>query len=187
MAGDVIHFTTGESWLGWFVAAESGRGLRMLLLADDEQSVVEDLLSRCPGSARQEEGEQAACLRAHAMRALDPMCPPSELQIDLQGTDFQRLVWEALRAIPLGQMSSYAQLASAIGRPTAVRAVAGACAANPLAVVIPCHRVCRSDGGLGGYRWGLWRKCCLLGQEAVATAGLSGVPTGQAVAAGTRP
>jgi AraC family transcriptional regulator of adaptative response/methylated-DNA-[protein]-cysteine methyltransferase len=88
-----------------------------------------------------------------------------DLPLDLRGTAFQWRVWEALRAIPRGQTRSYAEVAQAIGRPSAVRAVARACATNRAAVLIPCHRAVRSDGGMGGYRWGLERKRALLAGE----------------------
>jgi AraC family transcriptional regulator of adaptative response/methylated-DNA-[protein]-cysteine methyltransferase len=91
-----------------------------------------------------------------------------DLPLDVQGTAFQQRVWQALREIPAGSTVSYAELASRIGSPRAVRAVAGACAANHLAVVIPCHRVVRTDGGLSGYRWGVERKQALLRREAGA-------------------
>lgn len=88
------------------------------------------------------------------------------LPLDIQGTAFQQQVWQALRAIPCGETVSYQQLASTIGKPKAVRAVASACAANKLAIVIPCHRVIRGDGALSGYRWGITRKAQLLQREA---------------------
>ncbi len=96
--------------------------------------------------------------------ARDPQLP-----LDIRGTAFQRRVWSALRAIPRGATASYADIAARIGAPASVRAVAGACAANPLAVVVPCHRVVRRDGGLSGYRWGIARKRALLQREAAAT------------------
>ena len=91
-----------------------------------------------------------------------------DLPLDVRGTAFQRRVWEALRAIPAGRTMSYADVAAAIGAPSAVRAVAGACAANSLALAIPCHRVVRTDGSLSGYRWGVERKRELLAREAVS-------------------
>jgi O-6-methylguanine DNA methyltransferase len=93
--------------------------------------------------------------------------PHLDLPIDVRATAFQRQVWAALRAIPYGATQSYQQVARAIERPKAVRAVAGACARNPVALVVPCHRVVRSDGDLGGYRWGIDRKRALLQQEAL--------------------
>ena len=91
-----------------------------------------------------------------------------DLPLDVRGTAFQQRVWRALQAIPAGTTASYAELAAAIGAPRAVRAVAGACAANPIAVAIPCHRVIRKGGGLSGYRWGVERKRALLKREASA-------------------
>ena len=91
-----------------------------------------------------------------------------DLPLDIRGTAFQQRVWRALQAIPPGQTASYAQIAQSLGSPQSVRAVAGACAANALAVAIPCHRVVRSDGGLSGYRWGVARKRALLAREAEA-------------------
>ncbi len=89
-----------------------------------------------------------------------------DLPLDIRGTVFQQRVWEALRAIPAGRTATYAEIAKAVGHPTAARAVAQACAANPLAIAIPCHRVVRTDGDLSGYRWGVERKRELLGREA---------------------
>ena len=88
-----------------------------------------------------------------------------ELPLDVRGSAFQQRVWQALRAVPAGQTASYAEIARRIGQPSATRAVAQACAANPLAVAIPCHRVVRSDGALSGYRWGVERKAALLARE----------------------
>ena len=91
-----------------------------------------------------------------------------DLPLDIRGTAFQQRVWQALRAIPAGRTASYAEIATAVGAPGAVRAVAGACAANTLALAIPCHRVIRSDGALSGYRWGVERKAALLQREKAA-------------------
>ena len=93
---------------------------------------------------------------------------PPDLPLDVQATAFQRRVWEALRAIPYGSTRSYSEIAQSLGRPQAARAVARACATNPVSIVVPCHRVVRTDGGLGGYRWGLERKRALLAQEKAA-------------------
>jgi AraC family transcriptional regulator of adaptative response/methylated-DNA-[protein]-cysteine methyltransferase len=96
---------------------------------------------------------------------VDGQTPPAALPVDARGTAFQRRVWDALQSIPPGRTASYKEIADAIGAPTATRAVAGACAANPVAVAIPCHRVLRSDGALSGYRWGVERKRALLARE----------------------
>jgi AraC family transcriptional regulator of adaptative response/methylated-DNA-[protein]-cysteine methyltransferase len=98
--------------------------------------------------------------------SIDNRDVPLALPLDIRGTAFQQRVWQALRAIPCGETASYQQVAQAIGQPSAVRAVAGACAANTLAIVIPCHRVVRNDGALSGYRWGTARKALLLKREA---------------------
>jgi len=98
---------------------------------------------------------------ARRVAAGDPDVP-----LDVCGTPFQWRVWRALQAIPAGETRSYREIAEAVGRPSAVRAVGAACGANPVALVIPCHRAVRTDGGLGGYRWGLERKAALLGSEA---------------------
>ena len=95
----------------------------------------------------------------------DPTTAGADLPLDVQGTAFQERVWQALRAIPTGTTTTYREVAAAIGAPSSVRAVAGACAANRLAVAIPCHRVVRTDGGLSGYRWGIERKRALLERE----------------------
>jgi AraC family transcriptional regulator of adaptative response/methylated-DNA-[protein]-cysteine methyltransferase len=103
------------------------------------------------------------------LRYLDGRAEPLDLPLDVRATAFQRRVWEALRRIPYGTTRSYAEIARAIGKPSATRAVARACATNPAALVIPCHRVVRADGGLGGYRWGVARKRALLEQERADT------------------
>lgn len=97
--------------------------------------------------------------------SLNHRATPLTLPLDIRGTAFQQQVWQALREIPTGETRSYQQIADGIGNPKAVRAVAGACAANRLAILIPCHRVVRGDGSLSGYRWGVARKAALLARE----------------------
>ena len=109
------------------------------------------------------------------MQTIESPTKPASLPLDLQGTIFQRRVWEALRRIPPGETTTYSELAKAIGQPTASRAVAGACAANPVAILIPCHRVIRKDGHISGYRWGQDRKRRLLDQERIARAAVTDV------------
>ena len=99
------------------------------------------------------------------LQHLSGIFPHLDLPLDIQATAFQRRVWQQLQAIPLGETRSYSQVAEELGNPKAARAVAAACAANPVALVVPCHRVVRRDGGLGGYRWGVDRKSALLDQE----------------------
>jgi AraC family transcriptional regulator, regulatory protein of adaptative response / methylated-DNA-[protein]-cysteine methyltransferase len=105
---------------------------------------------------------------AKVMRFIDTPAAGLDLTLDMRGTPFQRRVWETLRTIPLGTTMSYTAIASKLGAPNAVRAIAGACAANPIALAVPCHRVVRNDGDLAGYRWGVDRKRALLNKEAMA-------------------
>jgi AraC family transcriptional regulator of adaptative response/methylated-DNA-[protein]-cysteine methyltransferase len=139
-ADEDIRFAVGQTSLGAILVASSTKGVASILLGDDPEELVRNLQDRFP-KAR-------------------------DLPLDVRGTAFQRRVWQALREIPAGRTVSYAEIARRIGSPKAVRAVAGACAANNLAVAIPCHRVIRNDGSLSGYAWGVERKRELIGKEA---------------------
>lgn len=155
----------GAGLPGLLLVADRGRGLCAILMADTEEALVEELMDRFPrAQLLRDEAELSAALDA-VQRLLAQ--PDAELDwpLDPLGTEFQQQVWQALRQIPPGQTVSYAELAQRIGQPSAARAVASACAANPLAVAVPCHRVVRSDGGLSGYRWGVDRKQSLLERE----------------------
>ena len=135
---------------------------------DDPQALVDDLQQRFPGANLR--GGDAA-FDEHVARVISVIDQPQasvELPLDIRGTAFQKRVWQALCKIPPGRTVTYAELARQIGQPTAARAVASACAANKLGVVIPCHRVVRANGGLSGYRWGVERKRELLRREAAA-------------------
>lgn len=124
------------------------------MLGDDDAKVTQEILSLFPDAERAPlEGEFARRI-AQVIHTIDNRGVPLALPLDIRGTAFQQLVWQALRNIPCGETASYQQVAQAIGKPGAVRAVAAACAANKLAIVIPCHRVVRQDGALSGYRWG---------------------------------
>lgn len=162
-----IRFAIGECTLGSILVAQSAVGVCAILLGDDPEALLRDLQDRFPaarligGDAGFERTVAAVVGFVEAPRlGLD-------LPLDIRGTAFQQRVWQALRRIPPGEMVTYAEIARRIGSPGAVRAVASACAANPLAVAIPCHRVVRSDGSLSGYRWGVERKGALLAREAV--------------------
>jgi len=160
-----IRFAVGACSLGQVLVAASERGVCAILLGDEAEELAADLAARFP-RARLAEG--GADFRRQLGRVVAFVERPSaglELPLDVRGTAFQERVWQALQAVPAGVTTSYAELARAIGAPRAVRAVAGACAANPLAVAIPCHRVLRSDGNLSGYRWGVERKRELLARE----------------------
>ncbi len=168
--GETIRFATVATPLGWALVAASRRGICMTGLADDRDNLAAALRDRFPGAAIT--GEDAG-LGEWARQILRCIAAPGEtpdLPLDIRGTAFQARVWRALQKIPLGQTATYSEIAAAVGRPKAVRAVAGACAANPLAVLVPCHRVVRKDGDLGGYRWGLARKRALLERERAAAA-----------------
>ena len=161
-----IRYGIGQSSLGRVLAAASDRGICAILLGDDDAELVGLLESRFPNALMiaadadfQDNVAQVVALVEEPARGLD-------LPLDIRGTAFQRRVWQALQAIPAGETRSYAELARAVGEPKAARAVAAACAANKIAVAVPCHRVVRGDGALSGYRWGVERKRSLLAREA---------------------
>lgn len=161
-----IHFAIGQCSLGAILVAQSPRGICAILLGDDPHALVCDLQDRFP-AARLIGGDAGFEQRvAQVVGLIEAPGRGLDLPLDVRGTAFQQRVWQALRDIPPGQTASYADIARRIGSPNAVRAVAGACAANALAVAIPCHRVVRSDGQLSGYRWGVERKQALLEREA---------------------
>ncbi len=161
-----IRFAVAEVKLGAILVAESDRGICAISLGDDADVLVRELQDRFPKARLT--GDDAA-FDARVARVVALVEQPRQgldLPLDIRGTAFQQRVWQALRAIPAGETLSYAELAERIGAPKAVRAVAGACAANTLAVAVPCHRIVRTDGALSGYRWGVERKRALLTAEA---------------------
>jgi AraC family transcriptional regulator of adaptative response/methylated-DNA-[protein]-cysteine methyltransferase len=164
-AGEVLRFAVGQADLGAVLVASSESGVAAILLGDDPQALVENLQLRFPRA--QLVGGDAAyeALVARVVGFVQTPGTGLDLPLDIRGTAFQQRVWAALRAIPVGETRNYTQIAQEIGAPKAVRAVAGACAANALAVAIPCHRVVRSDGSLSGYAWGVDRKAELLWRE----------------------
>ncbi len=156
-----LRFGVGVSTLGYVLVAETEAGVAAVLIGEDPPELLADLQVRFPG-ARIEVG--AVALEA-VLEAVDHPSRGFAGPLAVGGTDFQQRVWAALTAIPAGETRSYTEIARVIGAPLAVRAVAGACAANAIAVLIPCHRVVRGDGSLGGYRWGVERKRALLDRE----------------------
>lgn len=161
-----IRFAIGECSLGAILVAQSQRGVCAILLGDDPETLARDLQDRFP-KANLIGGDHAfEQLVAQVVGFVEAPAIGLELPLDVRGTAFQQRVWQALRDIPAGSTASYGEIARRIGSPRAVRAVAQACAANALAVAIPCHRVVRHDGGLSGYRWGVQRKRTLLDREA---------------------
>ena len=164
-ANAVIRFAIGQCSLGSILVAASDKGVCAIMLGDDPEALRADLQGRFP-RARLIGGDPAfEELTAKVIRFVEAPSSRWELPLDIRGTAFQHRVWEVLRDIPPGTTASYTEIAARIGRPEAVRAVARACGANPVAVAIPCHRVVRSDGALSGYRWGLDRKRALLARE----------------------
>jgi AraC family transcriptional regulator, regulatory protein of adaptative response / methylated-DNA-[protein]-cysteine methyltransferase len=159
-----LRFATGTCSLGQVLVAASDSGVCAILFGNSAEAMVRDLKARFPG-AKFTGGDRSNLDKV--IRFIENPASPLDLPLAPQGTEFQRRVWKVLRDIPAGQTASYLDVAKRIGVPEAVRAVAQACAANPLAVVVPCHRVVRSDGGLSGYRWGVDRKRRLLNREAV--------------------
>lgn len=164
-AGLQIRFAVGECSLGSILVAATERGVCAIALGDDPEALVHDLERRFPRADLAGGEADFEQLVARVVALVE--CPGSadELPLDVRGTAFQERVWQALRAIPSGTTASYAEIAARLGQPRAVRAVAQACAANVLAVAIPCHRVVRSDGAVAGYRWGVERKRALLARE----------------------
>lgn len=160
-----IRFAIGQCSLGAILVAASEHGLCAILLGDDPELLLRDLQDRF-AKARLIGGD-AGFERwvAEVVGFVEAPGIGLTLPLDIRGTAFQQRVWQALREIPAGQTASYSEIARRIGQPQAIRAVAGACAANALAVAIPCHRVVRTDGSLSGYRWGVARKRALLERE----------------------
>jgi AraC family transcriptional regulator, regulatory protein of adaptative response / methylated-DNA-[protein]-cysteine methyltransferase len=172
--GTAIRFAVGECSLGSILVAATERGVCAILLGDDPHELVRDLQDRF-ASAELSAGDPAFDeMVARVVGFIEAPRLGLGLPLDVRGTAFQLRVWQALRDIPAGSTLSYADIARRIGAPRAVRAVAQACASNPIAVAIPCHRVVRQDGALSGYRWGVDRKRALLDREAAK--GLTGSP-----------
>ncbi len=164
--GERIRFAVGESFLGAVLVAATDKGVCAIMLGDDPDALARALQDRFPRAEFIGGDETFERTVAAVVGLVEAPGQNLDLPLDIRGTAFQQKVWQALRAIPPGKTASYAEIAKAVGRPKAVRAVAQACAANPLAVAIPCHRVVRTDGDLSGYRWGVERKRKLLDREA---------------------
>ncbi len=164
-AGAAISFSIVKCSLGFVLIAGTEKGICAIRFGDDSATLERELRRDfSQASIQKGSGKFQDWVRA----IVDQIEKPGKkinLPLDIRGTAFQQRVWQALREIPRGETASYAEVAARIGKPSAVRAVAGACAANPVAVVVPCHRVVRSDGGLSGYRWGTERKRMLLDRE----------------------
>jgi AraC family transcriptional regulator of adaptative response/methylated-DNA-[protein]-cysteine methyltransferase len=164
-AGASIRYAIGRCTLGRILVAASDRGVCALSLGDDPDELVRDLQRRFPGAEHIARNKSFTELVRKVITFVDDPSIGWSLPLDLRGTAFQHRVWQALREIPLGTTQTYAELAARIGRPTATRAVGRACGGNPVAVIVPCHRVVGKSGSLTGYRWGVDRKAKLLNQE----------------------
>jgi AraC family transcriptional regulator of adaptative response/methylated-DNA-[protein]-cysteine methyltransferase len=166
-----IRFAIVPCFLGLGLVAATGQGICSIDFGDTAEALKENLRRRFPRAIFQDPDPQFTAMIGQVLAFLDePHHGRLDLPLDVQGTAFQRRVWLALQEIPAGDTVSYAYIASRIGKPKAARAVAKACAANPIAVAIPCHRVVRSDGDLGGYRWGSEQKRVLLERESKGSA-----------------
>jgi AraC family transcriptional regulator of adaptative response/methylated-DNA-[protein]-cysteine methyltransferase len=166
-AGAEIRFAVGECSLGSILVAASDKGVCAILLGDDPDTLTRDLQDRFPRATLTGGDKAFERWVAQVIGFVEAPRLGLDLPLDVRGTAFQQRVWRALVEIPAGSTASYREIAQKIGAPAAVRAVAQACAANTLAVAIPCHRVVRNDGGLAGYRWGVERKRVLLEKELV--------------------
>ncbi|MBL8161636.1 MAG: bifunctional DNA-binding transcriptional regulator/O6-methylguanine-DNA methyltransferase Ada [Anaerolineae bacterium] len=167
-AGQTIRYAAAQCALGWVLIGATAKGICAVRLGDTPEFLVSDLERSYPAATIESDTEGLGEWLAALLRHLEGQQPHLDLPLDIRATAFQQRVWAALRAIPYGETRSYTQVAQAIGQPTAARAVAQACANNPVAVVIPCHRVVREDGSLSGYRWGVERKRALLDHERMA-------------------
>jgi AraC family transcriptional regulator of adaptative response/methylated-DNA-[protein]-cysteine methyltransferase len=163
-----IQFAINESSLGLVLVALSTVGVCAVLFGDDRSALRRDAQERFPGAALIDGDANLAARAAAVIALVETPSDRLDVPLDMRGTTFQQAVWQALREIPAGTTVSYGDIAARLGQPRSARAIAQACAANALAVVVPCHRVVKSDGALSGYRWGVERKRILLEREAAA-------------------
>jgi AraC family transcriptional regulator of adaptative response/methylated-DNA-[protein]-cysteine methyltransferase len=166
--GAEIRFALGECWLGSILVAATRRGVCAIEFGDDPEKVVRNFQDRFPHAKLIGGDKEFEARVARIIGFVERPARGFDLPLDIRGTAFQQRVWDAISAIPAGSTATYSDLARKIGAPKSVRAVASACASNAIAVVIPCHRVVRTDGSLSGYRWGVERKRALLEREKAA-------------------
>jgi len=160
-----LYYAIGQCTLGFVLIARAERGVCAVLLGDNPESVTTELEKRFAPTSLLRCDEELAEYLSQVVGLIEVPGRPLDLLLDLRGSTFQQRVWQALREIPAGTTTTYSEVASRIGAPKAVRAVARACATNPLALLVPCHRVIGKDGDLSGYRWGIERKRMLLERE----------------------
>jgi AraC family transcriptional regulator of adaptative response/methylated-DNA-[protein]-cysteine methyltransferase len=169
--GESIHYTVVPTSLGQLLVAVTERGICSVALGDDETALLEGLRGEFAGAEIVRTTDASDRLVDSVVAHVEGRATADDLPLDVRATAFQWQVWRALQRIPEGATRSYQAVAAELGRPSAARAVARACASNRIAVLIPCHRVVRGDGGLGGYRWGMSRKAALLAREGARAAG----------------
>lgn len=167
--GEHIRYGIAPCSLGWIIVGATDRGVCCIKFGDHEDGLAEELHRRFPGAVIAKAGPAFKQTLLKAVELVEHPARDIKLPLDIQGTAFQERVWQVLGTIAPGTTMSYREVAKRVGNPAAVRAVAQACGANKVAVAIPCHRVVRSDGSLGGYRGGLWRKEALLKKESETT------------------
>jgi len=160
-----INFALGQTTLGAILVASSKKGVVAILLGDDPDKLLRDLQDRFPKAKLIGDDKDYEKLVARSVGLIETPNQSQNLPLDIRGTAFQRRVWRVLQRISAGTTVTYAEIAKRIGSPKSVRAVAGACAANNIAVAIPCHRVVRTDGSLSGYAWGIDRKRHFIDRE----------------------
>lgn len=163
--GKNIRYALVDCRLGRLLVAGTTRGIAAVCLADGDAPLLAFLSTEFPHATVERDDDKLAVWTAVLLAYLEGREPHLDLPLDVQATAFQSRVWQELRRIPHGETATYSEIARRLGQPSAARAVARACATNPVSLVIPCHRVLRTDGDLGGYRWGLHRKRALLDQE----------------------
>ncbi|APG28502.1 hypothetical protein A7E78_12020 [Syntrophotalea acetylenivorans] len=160
-----IDYMAVENSLGWFMVAATEQGTCSVMLGDSEADLLSELKQKFPRALITRDEQKLKSQVEALLECMAGRLPSLDFPLDEKGTPFQLRVWQELRRIPRGETISYSELAKRIGRPKAVRAVASACANNPVAIYTPCHRVVRLNGELGGYRWGIERKRLLLAIE----------------------
>ena len=164
-SAQTIEFSCVTTAFATVLIARSDQGVCTILLGDTAEELFADLQQRLPKANLHRNDQDLAVDLKTITDFLAAPLTPLNFPLDIQGSDFQKSVWAVLQTIPVGQTLSYSDVAERLHKPKAVRAVANACAANPLALVIPCHRILRADGGISGYRWGVERKRALLAKE----------------------
>ena len=167
MDHEILRFAFGETSLGAMLVAESGRGIVALFISDDRAKLQRDLADAFPGAklVPDEAGLEQTAKKAAAL--IDAPWLKNDLVLDLRGSPVEMAVWHALQEIPVGQTRTYGEIAKGLPIAATAQDVGAACAANRIAVAIPCHRVVKSDGSISGYRWGVQRKRRLINKEGV--------------------